>query len=79
MEESREKIKELMEQEEDLLSYILFPQVALEFFKKRREQGPGANPGVSALADEKTPGCASGGGGAVRNSSDDDEDPVYPA
>lgn len=31
----REEMKEYMEQEEDILSYALFPQVALPFFKKR--------------------------------------------
>lgn len=31
----REEMKEYMEQEEDVLSYALFPQVALPFFKKR--------------------------------------------
>jgi len=32
----REEIKEYMEQEEDVLSYALFPQVAMNFFKYRR-------------------------------------------
>jgi oxaloacetate decarboxylase alpha subunit len=31
----REEIKEYIEQEEDVLSYALFPQVALQFFKQR--------------------------------------------
>ncbi|NBG88764.1 oxaloacetate decarboxylase subunit alpha [Isachenkonia alkalipeptolytica] len=31
----REEMKEYMEQDEDVLSYALFPQVALPFFKKR--------------------------------------------
>lgn len=34
----REEIKEWMEQEEDVLTYALFPQVALDFFKYRRAQ-----------------------------------------
>ena len=32
----REEIAEYIEQEEDVLSYALFPQVALNFFKKRK-------------------------------------------
>jgi oxaloacetate decarboxylase alpha subunit len=34
----REEIKEYMEQEEDVLSYALFPQVAMDFFKYRSAQ-----------------------------------------
>lgn len=34
----REEIKEYIEQEEDVLSYALFPQVALNFFKFRQAQ-----------------------------------------
>ncbi len=36
LEKAREEIRFFMEREEDLLSYILFPQVALSFFKRRR-------------------------------------------
>ncbi len=36
LEEARQEVAEFMEQEEDLLSYILFPNVALEFFKRRK-------------------------------------------
>ncbi|MDE7349323.1 MAG: oxaloacetate decarboxylase subunit alpha, partial [Clostridia bacterium] len=32
----REEIKEYIEQDEDVLSYALFPQVALNFFKYRQ-------------------------------------------
>lgn len=32
----REEIKEYLEQEEDVLSYALFPNIALEFFKQRQ-------------------------------------------
>lgn len=32
----REEIKEYIEQDEDVLSYALFPQIALEFFKQRQ-------------------------------------------
>jgi oxaloacetate decarboxylase alpha subunit len=34
----RNEIKEYLEQEEDVLSYALFPQVALDFFKYRRAE-----------------------------------------
>ena len=34
----REEIKEYIEQEEDVLSYALFPQVALDFFKLRETE-----------------------------------------
>lgn len=34
----REKIKEFIEEEEDVLSYILFPPVALDYFKFRQAQ-----------------------------------------
>jgi oxaloacetate decarboxylase alpha subunit len=34
----REEIKEYIEQEEDVLSYALFPQVAIKYFKYRQAQ-----------------------------------------
>ena len=34
----REEIKEYLEQEEDVLSYALFPQVAMNFFKNRQAE-----------------------------------------
>ena len=39
----REEIKEYMEQEEDVLSYALFPQVAMKFFEFRRGQKYGVD------------------------------------
>lgn len=36
LEKLKNEIKEYMEQDEDVLTYALFPQVALEFFKKRQ-------------------------------------------
>ncbi len=47
---ARQEIEEYMTQEEDLLSYIIFPNVALDFFKRRkgllpplaRQEGPAA-------------------------------------
>ena len=38
LDEIREKIKEYIEQDEDVLSYALFPQVAENYFKFRRAQ-----------------------------------------
>ncbi len=38
LEKIREDIKEYIEQDEDVLSYALLPQVALEFFKKRKQK-----------------------------------------
>ncbi len=38
IEEARNEIKEYIEKDEDVLSYILFPEVAMEFFKKRKGQ-----------------------------------------
>ena len=39
-----------MEQEEDVLSYALFPQVAMKFFEKRRAKKYGVD---GTLLDEK--------------------------
>lgn len=38
LEAAKNEIKEYIEQEEDILSYVLFPQVALNFFKDRWAQ-----------------------------------------
>ena len=46
----REEMKEYLEQEEDVLSYALFPQVAMEFFKYRRAQKYGMD---ASLYNEK--------------------------
>ncbi|MBQ2713122.1 MAG: oxaloacetate decarboxylase subunit alpha [Clostridia bacterium] len=42
----REEIKEYIEQEEDVLSYALFPQVALNYFKYRQAQKYGADKSI---------------------------------
>ena len=42
-EKYKQEIKDIMEQEEDVLSYALFPQVAMKFFEKRREEKYGLN------------------------------------
>ena len=34
----REEIKEYIEQDEDVLSYALFPEIAIEFFKQRKAE-----------------------------------------
>lgn len=46
----REEIKQYMEQEEDILSYALFPQVATNFFKYRQAKKYGVD---STLLDQK--------------------------
>lgn len=46
----REDIKEYMEQEEDVLSYALFPQVATKFFEFRRAQKYGVD---SSMLDKE--------------------------
>lgn len=42
-EKYKQEIKDIMEQEEDVLSYAPFPQVAMKFFEKRREEKYGLN------------------------------------
>lgn len=50
MEEAREKIKDLAEKEEDVLSYVLFPQVAESFLKRRK----GLEPPLEVEAGKKS-------------------------
>lgn len=40
----KEEIKDMIQQEEDVLSYALFPQVAMNFFNKRKETEEGNTP-----------------------------------
>ncbi len=47
----REECKEWIEQDEDVLSYALFPQVALDFFKYRKEQRENPTPKASAAPE----------------------------
>ena len=54
LEEARREIAPLMQQEEDLLTYILFPNVAVDFFKRRQGLLP---------AKEEHAGPAAGGNG----------------
>ena len=50
MDKYRAECAEWIQQEEDVLSYALFPQVALNFFKARKEQQEGKS--VAAAAPE---------------------------
>lgn len=52
----REEIKDVMQQEEDVLSYALFPQVAMKFFENRKKaaEGPKEEP-VAASAQPAAP------------------------
>ncbi len=49
----REECKEWIEQDEDVLSYALFPQVATEFFKYRKEQRENPNAGKKEESGER--------------------------
>ena len=44
LEKYREEIKDVMRQEEDVLSYALFPQVAMKFFEQRNNPKPKEEP-----------------------------------
>ena len=44
LEKLEEEIKEWKQQDEDVLTYALFPQVALDYFKYRKEQQEGTAP-----------------------------------
>lgn len=45
--EAEAKIKDFKEQDEDVLSYVLFPQVATDFFKFRQAQKYGIDPNLA--------------------------------
>ncbi len=51
----REECKEWIEQEEDVLSYALFPQVAMDFFKYRQAQKTGVNVNAADAANKAYP------------------------
>lgn len=64
LEKAREELGDHMEKEEDLLSYVLFPQQALPFFKRRRgeaQQGQNNN-AVAASTGTPAPAAADNGG-----------------
>lgn len=50
-----EEMKEYKEQEEDVLTYALFPQIALEFFKFRQAQKYGADPNLADIKNKVYP------------------------
>ena len=50
----REKIKDYIEQDEDVLSYALFPQVAEKFFKNRIELRININEKIDEIEAAKT-------------------------
>lgn len=51
----REEIKDYMEQEEDVLSYALFPQVAMKFFEARKAAKEGKAPATEAAPTAPAP------------------------
>ena len=56
LEQYREEIKDHIRQEEDVLSYALFPQVALKFFEAReaaeaKQAAPEVAPAAAQPAD----------------------------
>ena len=51
----REECKEWIEQEEDVLSYALFPQVAMDFFKYRQAQKTGVDVNAADSANKAYP------------------------
>ncbi len=51
----KEECKEWIEQEEDVLSYALFPQVAMDFFKYRQAQKTGVNVNAADAANKAYP------------------------
>jgi len=50
MEQAREEIGDLARDEEDVISYALFPQVARPFLERRARGGDGKEPVVAAIA-----------------------------
>lgn len=55
LESLKEEMKEYYEQEEDVLSYALFPQVALKFFKDRQAKKYGIDSSLADKADKTYP------------------------
>ncbi|MFY9447544.1 MAG: oxaloacetate decarboxylase subunit alpha [Dethiobacteria bacterium] len=84
LEEARREIAPLMQQEEDLLTYILFPNVAVDFFKRRQGLLPAkeehAGPAAGAeTAREKQWGHEDFNQIDRSLLLQDGEEPVYPA
>lgn len=55
LEVEREKMKEYLEEEEDVLSYVLFPQVALDYFKFRESEKYKLESGLMSKEDGTHP------------------------
>ena len=51
----RDEIKQYIQQDEDVLSYALFPQVATEFFKYRQAQQTGVDLSKADTANKTYP------------------------
>lgn len=88
LEQARAELGDLAEQEEDILSYILFPNVALDFFKRRRgilPPLPRKEGGEAVQVRQKAPVNLKGPEPADLNHVDrslvwrDDHNLVYPA
>lgn len=62
LDKARNEIEQYLEQEEDVLSYCLFPNVAMEFFKKRQEGKINASEDNVEPEPEKEKAEASGNG-----------------
>ncbi|MBO4509745.1 MAG: oxaloacetate decarboxylase subunit alpha, partial [Lachnospiraceae bacterium] len=55
LEKYREECKEWIQQDEDVLSYALFPQVATDFFKYRQAQQKGVDVAAADTANKAYP------------------------
>ncbi|MGI6307658.1 MAG: pyruvate carboxylase subunit B [Dethiobacteria bacterium] len=51
LEKTREEMKNSLQSEEDLLSYILFPPVAMAFFQKRAQRNPASGSAGGSMAN----------------------------
>lgn len=58
LENYRNEIKDVMRQEEDVLSYALFPQVALKFFEARNNPAPKQESAVAPAPVQPAPAAA---------------------
>lgn len=73
LEKAKKEISEYIEQEEDVLSYIIFPNVALDFFKRRKGELPPLDLNNSC-SNLKTAGKETGG----KNTNNDPQlDQIY--
>lgn len=51
----REEVKVFSQKDEDVLSYALFPKVAMDFFRNRDAKANKIDPGVYDLANKAYP------------------------